>query len=69
MRLFNFWTPGQCKINQNEAILYASGIMTTSLLVVLTMHPYFLAVLHVGMKMRVAACSLIYRKVSITYPV
>lgn len=46
----------------NTAYMYAGAVVLTSALNVLCMHPYVLAQLHCGMKMRVAVCSMIYRK-------
>lgn len=45
-----------------EAYFYASAVILTSALNVILMHPYMLSQLHLGMKMRVAMCSMIYRK-------
>lgn len=45
-----------------EAYFYATAVVLTSLLNVVLMHPYLLSQLHMGMKMRVAMCSMIYRK-------
>ncbi|XP_008214580.1 probable multidrug resistance-associated protein lethal(2)03659 isoform X1 [Nasonia vitripennis] len=45
-----------------EAYLYAGGVVLCSALNVLVIHPYMMAILHMGMKMRVACCTLIYRK-------
>jgi len=45
-----------------KAQLYAAGLMLGSVLTVFWGHPYMLGLLHLGMKMRVALCSLIYRK-------
>lgn len=45
-----------------RALLCASGLIATSVLTVVYGHPYMLGLLHLGMKMRVALCSLIYRK-------
>lgn len=46
----------------NEAYIYSAAIILTSALNVLTAHAYMQVNLHVGMKLRIAACSLIYRK-------
>uniref|UniRef100_A0A0K8VHX2 Putative multidrug resistance-associated protein lethal(2)03659 n=1 Tax=Bactrocera latifrons TaxID=174628 RepID=A0A0K8VHX2_BACLA len=46
----------------NTGVLYTLGVIMCSALNVLFMHPYMLAVLHTGMKVRVALCSVIYRK-------
>lgn len=45
-----------------DAYLYASVIAATCLINVLIAHNYFLNLQHIGMKMRVACCTLIYRK-------
>ncbi|XP_017862896.1 PREDICTED: probable multidrug resistance-associated protein lethal(2)03659 isoform X2 [Drosophila arizonae] len=45
-----------------KAELYAAGLMAGSVFTVFCAHPYMLGVLHLGMKMRIALCSLIYRK-------
>lgn len=45
-----------------KAQLYAAGLMAGSVFTVVFGHPYMLSLLHLGMKMRVALCSLIYRK-------
>ncbi|XP_062542390.1 probable multidrug resistance-associated protein lethal(2)03659 [Armigeres subalbatus] len=46
----------------NEAYLYAAAVVLCSAISVLFMHSYMLSQLHLGMKLRVAACSMIYRK-------
>ncbi|CAG9860600.1 unnamed protein product [Phyllotreta striolata] len=61
-RVLNFWQPDQGIITIEEAYFFAGGIAFCNLLVVMVTHPYMLGVLHVGMKVRVACCSLIYRK-------
>ncbi|XP_030373816.1 probable multidrug resistance-associated protein lethal(2)03659 [Scaptodrosophila lebanonensis] len=48
--------------NQTKAYLYALGVILCSALNVLFMHPYMMGILHTGMKMRIAMCSMIYRK-------
>ncbi|KAK6644533.1 hypothetical protein RUM43_000800 [Polyplax serrata] len=50
------------QITKSEAIFYASGIVLISLINVFVAHPYMMAILHQSMKIRVASCSLIYRK-------
>lgn len=62
-RMFNYWTKGQCAIQIEEAYLYASGVLFCSVVNVTVMHPCMMAIMHLGMKIRVACCSLIYRKV------
>ncbi|XP_046823149.1 probable multidrug resistance-associated protein lethal(2)03659 isoform X2 [Vespa crabro] len=50
------------EVSKNEAYLYALGIILCSAINIFVVHPYMMAILHMGMKMRVACCSLIYRK-------
>lgn len=45
-----------------EAYYFAVGVILCSALSVMVIHPYMLGTMHVGMKMRVAMCSMIYRK-------
>lgn len=45
-----------------KAQLYAAGLIAASVLSVVSGHPFLLGVLHLSMKMRIALCSLIYRK-------
>lgn len=61
-QLIAYFAVGQTDIPQSDAYLYAAGVVGCSLLNVLFTHPYMLGVFHLGMKMRVACCSLIYRK-------
>ncbi|XP_032289762.1 probable multidrug resistance-associated protein lethal(2)03659 [Drosophila virilis] len=48
--------------DQSTAILYAVGVILCSAFNVIFMHPYMLGMFHTGMKVRVAMCSMIYRK-------
>lgn len=61
-QLISFYRPGQTEISQEEAYYYAAGVVLCSLINILFAHPYMLGVLHLGMKIRVGCCSLIYRK-------
>lgn len=45
-----------------EAYFYATAVVLASAFNVVLMHPYLLSQMHLGMKMRVAMCSMIYRK-------
>ncbi|CAH1113752.1 unnamed protein product [Psylliodes chrysocephalus] len=49
-------------ISEEDAYYYAAGVVLCSLINVLCVHPYMLGVCHIGMKLRVGCCSLIYRK-------
>lgn len=57
LRYYNSW-----EVNEFEAYMYALGIILCSAINVFVIHPYMMAILHMGMKIRVACCSLIYRK-------
>ncbi|GLV41664.1 uncharacterized protein CBL_06893 [Carabus blaptoides fortunei] len=61
-QLISYYRPNQTEISETDAYLYASGVIGCSLANVFVIHPYMMAILHMGMKMRVACCSLIYRK-------
>ncbi|XP_073844740.1 probable multidrug resistance-associated protein lethal(2)03659 [Musca autumnalis] len=54
--------PETDKSDQSKALLYAIGVIVASAGTVLFMHPNMLGIVHMGMKIRVAICSMIYRK-------
>ncbi|XP_003699343.2 putative multidrug resistance-associated protein lethal(2)03659 isoform X2 [Megachile rotundata] len=49
-------------VTKDEAYWYAGGVVLCSGALIFVIHPYMMGVLHTGMKMRVACCTLIYRK-------
>ncbi|XP_015609770.1 probable multidrug resistance-associated protein lethal(2)03659 isoform X2 [Cephus cinctus] len=59
-RLLRFYNSE--KISPLEAYLYAAGVIMCSAVNIFVIHPYMMAILHMGMKMRIACCTLIYRK-------
>lgn len=61
-KLVEYYSPENNTIKQNEAYVYAVAVVLCSALNVFFVHPYMMAILHMGMKFRVACCSLIYRK-------
>lgn len=61
--MVEYYTPGQTSVTQEEAYWYAGAVVMCSAINVFIVHPYMMAILHMGMKFRVACCSLIYRKV------
>ena len=58
--MIEYFTPGS-SMSQLEAYLYATGVVMCSAVYTFTHHPYFFGVMHLGMKIRVASCSLLYR--------
>lgn len=48
--------------DENAGYIYATLVIVCSALFVWTLHPFMLHILHLGMKIRVATCSLAYRK-------
>ncbi|EDW63702.2 probable multidrug resistance-associated protein lethal(2)03659 [Drosophila virilis] len=60
LKLISYYTYGSETIE--AAYYYAAGVVACSALNVIIMHPYMLGTMHVGMKMRVGMCSMIYRK-------
>ncbi|XP_046973503.1 ATP-binding cassette sub-family C member 4-like isoform X1 [Vanessa cardui] len=60
--LVEYYSPDQKTVKPTEAYLYAGAVVLCSALNVFVVHPYMMAILHMGMKFRVACCSLIYRK-------
>ncbi|XP_074025677.1 probable multidrug resistance-associated protein lethal(2)03659 isoform X3 [Leptinotarsa decemlineata] len=61
-QLIKFYSPGQTDISEESAYYFAGGVVICSLVNILMSHPYMLGVVHLGMKLRVGCCSLIYRK-------
>lgn len=61
-KLMEYYTPNQQTISKDTAYLYAGGIVFMSFVNVMFGHSYMLGLQHLGMRMRVACCSLIYRK-------
>ncbi|XP_078047115.1 putative multidrug resistance-associated protein lethal(2)03659 [Augochlora pura] len=60
-RLLKYYNEGS-DVTKNEAYLYATGVILCSAFLIFVIHPYMMTILHMGMKMRVACCTLIYRK-------
>ncbi|XP_063890892.1 ATP-binding cassette sub-family C member 4 [Helicoverpa armigera] len=60
-KLVEFYSAGHT-MQREEAYMYAGAVVLCSALNVFVVHPYMMAILHMGMKFRVACCSLIYRK-------
>lgn len=63
--LVAYFAPGQQDISKEEAYSYAVGIILCSLVPVAIFHHFILYIFQIGMKIRVACCSLLYKKASI----
>jgi ATP-binding cassette subfamily C (CFTR/MRP) protein 4 len=61
--LIRFFSPGS-DTSRSTAFVYAVCIFVCSFVTVVVKQAYSLAMFHIGMKMRVAVCSLVYRKAS-----
>lgn len=51
------------KSTQAEAYLYASGVIIMVILIAFINHHSYLGLMEIGMRMRIASSSLMYRKV------
>lgn len=52
-------------IDTSTAYMYASGLVINMLITLFMYHATQIEILHFGMKMRIACCSAIYKKVNI----
>ncbi|CAK1600132.1 unnamed protein product [Parnassius mnemosyne] len=60
-RLFSYYDR-ESGVLWGEAVFFAFGVVFCSTANVMVAHPFMMGVMHIGMKMRVGVCSLIYRK-------
>jgi len=51
-------------VSRNAAFMYAGAIVICSAVSVIVRQSFMLAIFHLGMKIRVSLCSLMYRKAS-----
>lgn len=58
----SYYIPNQTSVTREEAHIYAGVILVVAFVQVLAGHGYIFGLQHLGMKMRVACCSVIYRK-------
>ncbi|XP_060517682.1 probable multidrug resistance-associated protein lethal(2)03659 isoform X2 [Cylas formicarius] len=61
-KLMNYYAPNQTSVSLQEAYLYAGVLILASFLFIVVNHNYMFGCHHLGMKIRVACCSLMYRK-------
>ncbi|XP_067669590.1 ATP-binding cassette sub-family C member 4-like isoform X2 [Haliotis asinina] len=59
--LIRYFTPDST-ITKQEAFLYAMAVSICAIVLAVAHHPYFFSVTRIGMQMRVACCSLMYKK-------
>nr|XP_026484669.1 probable multidrug resistance-associated protein lethal(2)03659 [Vanessa tameamea] len=60
-RLFKYYDMSS-GIAWGEAVFFCFGVIFCSMVNVMVQHPFMMGVMHMGMKMRVGVCSLIFRK-------
>ena len=60
--MMEYFSPGS-NMSVEEAYLYGVGVIASSVIYTIIHHLYFQELQHTGMKIRIAACSLVYRKV------
>ncbi|XP_046392416.1 ATP-binding cassette sub-family C member 4-like [Ischnura elegans] len=60
-KLISYFNPGS-EISKESAYWHAGGVVLCSGIAIYVSHPYMISAMHIGMKVRVACCSLIYRK-------
>ncbi|CAH2262201.1 jg26826 [Pararge aegeria aegeria] len=65
-RLFKYYDVSS-GITWGEAVFFSFGLIFCSMANVMIQHPFMMGVMHLGMKMRVGVCSLIYRKLMTAY--
>ncbi|KAF6206425.1 hypothetical protein GE061_017658 [Apolygus lucorum] len=59
--LIRYFAEGS-EMSVEDAYAYAAGILVCSLIPCFVLHPYMLCIQHLGMRLRIAMCSMIYRK-------
>ncbi|XP_071159454.1 ATP-binding cassette sub-family C member 4-like isoform X3 [Mytilus edulis] len=60
-QLIRYFTPGST-VSSTDAYMYAMGVSLCAIILAIFHHPYFFGVQRIGMQLRVACCSLLYRK-------
>ncbi|XP_044751872.1 probable multidrug resistance-associated protein lethal(2)03659 [Coccinella septempunctata] len=61
-RMIFMYDENQGPISKHEAVFFTCGVILSSWMSIAIGHPYLMGIMHLGMKMRIACCSLIYRK-------
>lgn len=60
--LVSYYAPDNVNMTMKEAYIYAGVVIGCTLVTVLVSHPTNMGILHIGMKIRVSVCALLYRK-------
>ncbi|XP_077986963.1 LOW QUALITY PROTEIN: ATP-binding cassette sub-family C member 4-like [Glandiceps talaboti] len=60
-KLIDYFSPSS-GISENEAYAYATGVCLCTILHPIVHHPHYHATLRLGMHLRIASCSMIYKK-------
>lgn len=60
--LVSYYAPDNVNMTMQEAYIYAGIVIGCTLVTVLVSHPTNMGILHIGMKIRVSVCALLYRK-------
>ncbi|XP_044750890.1 probable multidrug resistance-associated protein lethal(2)03659 isoform X2 [Coccinella septempunctata] len=63
MQILNYYVPGQTSISDSEALIYVVAIIVIILVGSISGHTYVMGMIQLGIKLRVAICSLVYRKI------
>ncbi|XP_045472448.1 probable multidrug resistance-associated protein lethal(2)03659 [Harmonia axyridis] len=63
MQVLNYYVPGQTSITDSQALLYVIAIILIIFVGSISGHTYVMGMIQLGMKLRVAICSLVYRKI------
>lgn len=61
--IIDYFDPNNSSMSRNEVIIYASTLIIANIITVFLNHHTLLRISQIGMQIRVACCSLIYRKV------
>ncbi len=60
--LIRYFVPGS-GVTKFDAYMMALGLSLCAMMLAVSHHPYFYGVQRIGMRLRIAACGLIYKKV------